>query len=118
MYMATTDTMGRASARRGRLSETRAYAIATAFKALSDPTRVRLIAAILDRERCVHDLCVELSLEQSAVSHQLRLLRDQGLARYRKDGRHVYYSLDDAHIRDLFEIALAHVSHKTGRPRR
>lgn len=98
--------------RPGRLSETRAHAIARAFKALSDPTRVRLIAAILDKERCVHDLCVELTLEQSAVSHQLRLLRDQGLVRHRKDGRHVYYCLDDAHIRDLFETALTHVSHK------
>ncbi len=111
--MAMVSDSAKTASRPVRLSETRANAIARAFKALSDPTRVRLIAAILDRERCVHDLCIALTLEQSAVSHQLRLLRDQGLVRYRKQGRHVYYSLDDAHIRDLFETALLHVAHKT-----
>ncbi len=94
-----------------RLSATRVAEVARAFKALSDPTRVRLVAAILDREKCVHDLCSELELEQSTVSHQLRILRDQDLVRHRKVGRHVYYALDDAHIRALFELALTHVSH-------
>ena len=94
-----------------RLTATRVDAIASAFKALSEPIRVRLIAAILIEERCVHELCVELGLEQSAVSHQLRILRDQKLVRRRKEGRHVYYALDDAHIRELFEVALNHVTH-------
>jgi DNA-binding transcriptional ArsR family regulator len=93
------------------LTEARVDAIASAFKALSEPTRIRLIAAILNEERCVHELCAELGLEQSAVSHQLRILRDQKLVRRRKEGRHVYYALDDVHIRELFEVALTHVSH-------
>ena len=93
------------------LTEARVEAIAGAFKALSEPTRVRLIAAILDEERCVHELCADLGVEQSAVSHQLRILRDQNLVRRRKVGRHVYYALDDAHIRELFEVAFTHVSH-------
>tara|TARA_R110002096_G_scaffold434832_5_gene658281 strand:- start:91374 stop:91700 length:327 start_codon:yes stop_codon:yes gene_type:complete len=91
--------------------EQRATPIAAIFKALSDATRVRIIAAILDQERCVHDLCEELGLEQSAVSHQLRVLRDKKLVRHRKEGRHVYYALDDAHVRALLESAFEHVGH-------
>ncbi len=94
-----------------RLRDSRVDAMAGAFKALSEPIRLRLIAAILDEERCVHELCTDLGLEQSAVSHQLRILRAQNLVRRRKEGRHVYYALDDAHIRELFEVALTHVSH-------
>ncbi len=97
--------------RPAQMTKPRASAIARTFKALADPTRVRLVGALLDGEHCVHDLCVQVELEQSAVSHQLRVLRDQQLVRSRKDGRHVYYSLDDAHIRELLEIALAHVRH-------
>ncbi|HBQ17749.1 MAG TPA: transcriptional regulator [Myxococcales bacterium] len=99
------------AAKRSRLSDERVTKMARAFKALSDPTRLRLIGAILDEERCVHDLCEELELEQSAASHQLRILRNQNLVRTRKAGRHVYYRLDDEHIRSLFETALTHVAH-------
>ncbi len=93
------------------LDEIQASRIARAFKAIADPTRLRLIAAILNEERCVHELCDELKLEQSVVSHQLRVLRDQNLVRHRKDGRHVYYVLDDVHVRQLFTVALDHVAH-------
>jgi len=92
-----------------------AAAIAETFKALSDPTRVRIIAAISGAERCVHDLCGELALEQSTVSHQLRALRNRGLVRRRKAGRHAYYALDDDHVRTLFALAREHVSHGLGR---
>ena len=97
--------------------EQSASAIAATFKALSDPTRLRIVASILEEERCVHDLCEELGLEQSAVSHQLRVLRDKQLVRHRKDGRHVYYSLDDEHVRKMLEMAIEHVEHggKQGR---
>jgi len=83
--------------------------LATAFRALADPTRLRVLHALLDGERCVHELCSQLDLEQSAVSHQLRLLRDQRLVRRRKDGRHAYYALDDTHVRALFTFAMDHV---------
>ena len=96
---------------RDTLSRDDAASMANAFKALADPTRLRLVSILLREERCVHDLCEVLGVEQSAVSHQLRVLRNQSIVRARKDGRHVFYSLDDAHIRDLFETALAHVSH-------
>ena len=104
--------------RRLSVNDELASSVAATFKALSDTTRLRIIAAILEQERCVHDLCEELELEQSAVSHQLRVLRDKQLVRHRKEGRHVYYTLDDAHVRDLLETAFEHLSHRGKRGRR
>src|SRR5688572_2252881 len=83
--------------------------LATVFRALGDPTRLHLLHALLDDELCVHDLATRLGLEQSAASHQLRVLRDQRLVRRRREGRHIYYALDDTHVRDLFTYALEHV---------
>jgi len=85
--------------------------LAQVFKALADPTRLRLIAALLDGERCVHELTEALEMAQSAVSHQLRTLRHLRLVRFRKQGRHVYYALDDSHVRRLYGFALEHVAH-------
>ena len=85
--------------------------MAKTFKALADPTRVRILLAVIAEERCVHDLCEELELEQSTVSHQLRVLRDRQLVRNRREGRHVFYGLDDDHVRDLLERTLRHVVH-------
>lgn len=79
------------------------------FKALSDPTRVRLISALRDGERCVHELVDAVGPSQSAVSHQLRTLRDLRLVKYRKEGRHVYYTLDDEHVDQLLQMGLEHV---------
>ncbi|GIV64487.1 MAG: metalloregulator ArsR/SmtB family transcription factor [Chloroflexota bacterium] len=81
------------------------------FGALSDPSRVRLISALLAGELCVHDLAAALGMSQSAVSHQLRLLRSLNLVRYRKEGRVVYYSLDDEHVEHLFRMGLDHIRH-------
>lgn len=86
--------------------------LAQLFAAMSDPTRVRLISALNDRELCVCDLAAVLGMTQSAVSHQLRLLRSLNLVRYRKEGRIVYYALDDDHIHDLFLRGLEHVAHQ------
>ncbi len=86
--------------------------LAETFKALSDPTRVRLIAALRDAEVCVGDLARALGMEQSAVSHQLRLLRALQIVRARKAGRHVYYALDDDHVRGLFAQGIDHVRHQ------
>ena len=85
------------------------------FAALGDPTRLRIISALAEREFCVRDLTVALDMAQPAVSHQLRDMLGLRLVRSRKDGRHVYYRLDDEHVRDLFRLTLAHVGH-TGRP--
>lgn len=89
-----------------------AVRLAETFKALSDPTRVRLIAALRDAEVCVGDLARALGLEQSAVSHQLRLLRALQIVRARRVGRHVYYALDDDHVRGLFAQGIDHIRHQ------
>jgi DNA-binding transcriptional ArsR family regulator len=88
-----------------------ATALAAAFAALADPTRVRLISALLDQELCVCDLSALLGMSQSATSHQLRILRNLNLVRTRKEGRIVFYALDDDHIRELFQRGLEHVKH-------
>ena len=86
--------------------------LSATFFALSDPTRLRMISALSDHELCVCDLAVVLGMSQSAVSHQLRLLRNLNLVKYRKEGRVVYYALDDEHIRELYERGLEHVAHQ------
>ena len=78
------------------------------FKLFADETRLRIICAILNTELCVCDLCELLNLSQSAVSHQLQLLRSSKLVKYRKEGKQVYYSLEDEHIESIIKMALAH----------
>ncbi len=86
-------------------------AMARLFKALASPVRVRLLGLLRDEERCVHELVESLDLEQSRVSHQLRVLRNLRVVRARADGRHVFYSLDDEHIQRIFDVGLQHVRH-------
>ncbi|MFC4304811.1 ArsR/SmtB family transcription factor [Cohnella boryungensis] len=81
------------------------------FKALGDPTRIKLIGALLHRELCVHDLSVLLDMGQSAVSHQLRYLRNMRMVKRRKSGKTVFYSLDDSHIEQIFLQTLQHLEH-------
>ena len=103
-----------------RVNETRerivddetAVGLAETFQALADPSRVRLISALMDGELSVSDLTEAAGMTQSAVSHQLRLLRNLHLVKFRKEGRTVYYSLDDSHIRDLFQRGLEHYRHQ------
>jgi ArsR family transcriptional regulator, lead/cadmium/zinc/bismuth-responsive transcriptional repressor len=83
--------------------------LADTFSALGDPTRVRILDALSHGELCVCDLAAVLKLSQSAVSHQLRLLRGLRLVRPRRAGRVVFYSLDDQHIISLFRQTLQHV---------
>lgn len=97
---------------REALPEGAALDLAETFRLLSDPGRLRLIAALLEAdELCVCDLSEVTGLSQTACSHNLRLLRAQRLVRYRKQGRNVYYTLDDDHIRLLLDVALQHVTH-------
>ena len=84
-------------------------ALADTFGALSDPTRIRMIAALTGGELCVCDLAQVLGLTRSAVSHQLRLLRGQRLVRLRKEGKMAFYTLDDDHIRSLMAEGISHV---------
>lgn len=84
------------------------------FKALSDATRLSVITAILDRELCVQEISELIGMSQSAVSHQLRLLRGAGLAKRRRQGRNIYYSLDDRHVQSLIKAAFEHSTHTPG----
>ncbi|GAA0359570.1 ArsR/SmtB family transcription factor [Bacillus horti] len=85
--------------------------LANIFKALGDPTRVKMIHALLQSELCVHDISEVLGMGQSAVSHQLRLLRNLRIVKRRKVGKTVYYSLDDSHVEEIFIQTLQHLKH-------
>lgn len=85
------------------------FALAETFKALSDATRVKIIFSLSKKELCVHDLANLLGMSVSAISHQLRILRNMKLVKFRKQGKKVYYSLDDEHIENLFNQGLEHV---------
>ena len=87
------------------------FKLAESFKALGDPTRVQIIHALLMQELCVCDLAAILGMSQSAISHQLRVLRNLRLVKFRKEGKVVFYSIDDHHIINLFTEGLEHVKH-------
>jgi len=89
-------------------------ALAETFKVLGDTTRVRILDVLSQTELCVQDLAGVLGLTQSAVSHQLRLLRSGRLVRTRRDGRQIFYALDDDHIVGLFKQGLEHVEERAG----
>jgi DNA-binding transcriptional ArsR family regulator len=79
------------------------------FRVLGDPTRVRILDALAQSELCVGDLAHRLGVSESAVSHQLRLLRSARIVRTRRDGRMIFYALDDRHVMALFRQGLRHV---------
>jgi ArsR family transcriptional regulator, lead/cadmium/zinc/bismuth-responsive transcriptional repressor len=105
------DSEGVAQAKANLVDGETAYEVAQLFKALSDPTRVRLISILAKNELCVHSIVEVLGMTQSAISHQLQTLRVMRVVRSRKEGKHVYYTLDDTHIADLFRQGLAHIRH-------
>ncbi len=84
--------------------------MAEMFRALGDPTRLRLILALAREELCVCDLTALTEVSASAISHQLRVLRGLKLVKYRRQGKMVYYSLDDAHVEQLLTVAQEHVN--------
>jgi ArsR family transcriptional regulator len=94
------------------LDRSTADRLAQTFKALSDPTRVQIVSLLAGTELCVYDLAATLGMSQSAVSHQLRTLRDWRLVRRRREGRQIFYALDDEHVIDLFRRGLDHVTHE------
>ncbi len=86
--------------------------LADLFKLIGDTTRCRILFALDQKEMCVCDLANVLNMTKSSVSHQLAVLRRSGVVRCRKNGKEVYYTLDDEHIVKLFEIGLKHINHK------
>lgn len=93
------------------IGESAAVHMADLFKALGDPTRIKIIHTLLQSELCVHDLTQVLDMGQSAISHQLRLLRNLRIVKRRKVGKTVYYSLDDDHVEQIFVQTLQHLKH-------
>ena len=94
-----------------KLTELKAIKLAELFSALSDASRVRIISLLIDGEMSVSALAEGLNMTESAVSHQLRGLRQMHLVRARKSGRQVFYSIDDDHVSRLFTLGLDHVQH-------
>jgi DNA-binding transcriptional ArsR family regulator len=95
------------------LSSAEASSLAEMFRLLADPTRTRILFALADgEERYVCDLAGAVQMPESSVSHALRLLRIAGVVKNRRDGRHIYYSLDDSHIKMLLEVSREHLAHK------
>ncbi|MDO8735590.1 MAG: metalloregulator ArsR/SmtB family transcription factor [Thermoleophilia bacterium] len=81
------------------------------FQAMSDPTRLRIISLLSQHELCVCDIAAALNMTQSAISHQLRVLRLADLVKFRKEGRITWYSLDDEHVERLFQQGISHIAH-------
>lgn len=94
------------------VNDSMAVDLSDVFKALGDPTRVKIIHALLQSELCVHDLTQVLNMGQSAISHQLRFLRNGRIVKRRKVGKTVYYSLDDDHVEQIFQLTLQHLGHE------
>lgn len=86
--------------------------LADIFKVFGDSTRVKILCALFRAEMCVCDISVLLGMTKSSISHQLRILRQSKLVKSRKDGRVVYYSLDDDHVKSIFDQGLSHVCEK------
>ncbi len=100
-----------AEARQQMLAASEVDALADTFKTLADPTRIKMLYALLTRELCVCDLAAVIEVSESAVSHQLRLLRTQKLVKFRREGKVMYYSLTDSHVRTLLKQTIEHVGH-------
>lgn len=94
------------------VGEKELYRLAELFKIFGDKTRVSIISELMNGELCVYHLSEKLGMGQSAISHQLRILRSAGLVRPRRDGKEIYYSLDDEHVEEIFGAGLAHILHK------
>ncbi|WP_235929902.1 ArsR/SmtB family transcription factor [Chengkuizengella marina] len=87
------------------------FIVSQTFKALSDPTRIRIIHLLTNQEYSVNEISEKLGLLQSTVSHQLRFLKNLRLVKYRREGTTMYYSHDDEHVVDLLEQAIIHAQH-------
>lgn len=99
-------------ARAELLSDDTAQRLADIFKILGDSTRIKILQVLTKREMCVCDIAAALSMGQSAISHQLRVLRSARLVKFRKEGKEAWYSLDDGHVVVLMRQALEHVLHR------
>ncbi|QGU96370.1 metalloregulator ArsR/SmtB family transcription factor [Clostridium bovifaecis] len=88
------------------------YDLAELFKVFGDSTRIKILYALFQAEMCVCDLASLLGMSQSAVSHQLKVLKHTRLVKFRREGKVVYYSLDDDHIKKIFDYGFAHINER------
>ena len=88
------------------------YELSDLFKVFGDSTRIRILCALIQAEMCVCDIAYLLNMTQSAISHQLRILKQARLVKNRKDGKVVFYSFDDEHIKQIFNQGLSHINEK------
>ena len=88
------------------------YDLSDFFKVLGDSTRVKIIWALDEKEMCVCDIAVLLNMTKSAISHQLKSLKQADLVKFRREGKVVYYSLKDDHVKDIFEKGMEHIKEK------
>lgn len=92
------------------LDEDKIIDLSELFKIFGDSTRIKIINVLLWEELCVNDISKKINVSQSAVSHQLRILKASKLVKYRKDANMIYYSLDDDHVRKIFELGCEHIN--------
>jgi ArsR family transcriptional regulator len=86
--------------------------LAEFFKVCGDATRTKILFALFYTDMCVYDIAALLRMQQSAVSHQLRVLKQAGLVKFRREGKVIYYSLDDEHVQQIFQLSLIHQQEK------
>lgn len=86
---------------------------ASFFKVVGDETRMKILCTLAQQELCVNDIAEAVEMTKSAVSHQLRLLKEEGLVKSRRGGKNIFYSLDDQHVVDILDIAFTHIEHKS-----
>ena len=96
--------------KKSMLQEEKFLTLAELFKVFGDNTRLKIIYALMQTELCVCDIAEVLGMSQSSISHQLRVLKSARLVKYRKEGKVVFYSLDDEHINDIFNAGLTHLN--------
>lgn len=89
--------------------ENNLYELAELFKVFGETSRIKIICALFESEMCVNDLAYVLGMTQSSVSHQLRILKNAKLVKFRKEGKSTYYSLDDEHIQNIYDAGYKHV---------
>lgn len=85
------------------------YDLAELFKTFGDSTRIKILYALFESELCVGDIAQVLNFSQSSVSHQLRILKDAKLVKFRREGKNIYYSLDDDHVRTMISMGMEHI---------
>ena len=95
----------------GKLTEDMLTKLSELYKMFSDKTRIRILCVLLRRESCVSEICRELDMTQSAISHQLSTLKSSKLVKSRRDGKTIFYSLDDEHVEMILNMGMEHIIH-------